>query len=54
MKNPYEDIINLKRPRSNYEKASISSRSAQFAPYSALDTFDDVIDKTTFLLDLYK
>lgn len=50
----YDDILRLTRPISTYPRASIESRAAQFAPYSALDTFDDVIDKTTFLMDLYK
>ena len=50
----YDDIIHLDRPSSSYPRASIESRAAQFAPYSALDTFDEVIDKTTFILDLYK
>ena len=51
---PYDDIMNLPRPKSHFAKASIESRAAQFAPYSALDTFGEIIDKTTFLMDLYK
>ena len=50
----YEDIMHLDHPTSAYPRASVESRAAQFAPYSALDTFDDVIDRTTFLMDLYK
>ena len=50
----YDDIIHLPRPASRFPHASVESRAAQFAPYSALDTFGEAIDKTTFLMDLYK
>lgn len=46
----YEDIINLKYPKkSKYPKMSIENRSAQFAPFSALVTYNDAVKETARL-----
>ena len=43
----YEDIINLKYPKkSKYPKMSIENRSAQFAPFAALVTYNDAVKET--------
>ena len=51
--NMYDDIIELKRPKSEHKKLDISSRSAQFMPFSALETFEDTIENTSFIIDRY-
>lgn len=40
----YQDIINLRRPVSKYPKMAMHDRSAQFAPFSALDGYEDEIE----------
>ena len=42
----YDDIINLKRPVSKHPKMSLYQRSAQFAPFSALTGYDEIIKET--------
>lgn len=44
MKN-YEDIINLKRPTSVRPKVPLSTRAAQFAPFSALTGYSEVLEE---------
>lgn len=44
--NKYEDIINLSRPISKHPKLSITSRAAQFSPFSALTGYDEQIKET--------
>lgn len=47
MNNNYEDIINLDPPISKkHPKMSISARSAQFAPFSALTGYKEAIEET--------
>lgn len=41
--NKYADIISLGRPKSNRPSMSIEARAAQFAPFSALTGYEDVI-----------
>ena len=47
MNNKYQDIINLPHyePKKHL-RMSIESRSAQFAPFSALTGYDDVVKET--------
>lgn len=47
MNNKYQDIINLPHyePK-KHPRMSIESRSAQFAPFSALTGYDDVVKET--------
>lgn len=47
MNNKYQDIINLPHyePK-NHPRMSIEARSAQFAPFSALTGYDDVVKET--------
>lgn len=40
----YQDIINLRRPVSKYPKMAMHDRAAQFAPFSALDGYEDEIE----------
>ena len=47
----YDDIINLPRPISKHPKASINSRAAQFAPFSALSGFEEEIYEAKRLTD---
>ncbi len=45
-KGKYDDIINMKRPKSpNHPKMPIENRAAQFSPFAALTGFDDEIDR---------
>ena len=39
----YEDIINLKRPKSKHKNMSLYDRSAQFSPFAALTGYEDSI-----------
>ena len=43
--NKYQNIIDLKRPASKYSKMSLHDRAAQFAPFSALEGYEDEIDE---------
>lgn len=43
--NNYDDIINLKRPASFRKKASIATRAAQFAPFSALTGYSEALEE---------
>ncbi len=47
MNNKYDDIINLPHyePK-KHKRMSIEARSAQFAPFSALTGYDDVVKET--------
>jgi len=47
----YDDIINIKRPLSSRVKMSLNDRAAQFAPFAALEGFDDSIDETARIVD---
>jgi len=47
----YDDIINITRPLSARNKMSMLDRAAQFAPFAALEGFDDSIDETARLVD---
>lgn len=47
----YDDIINLDRPKSKYEKLNINSRAAQFAPFAALTGYDSAIKETSRLTE---
>jgi len=47
MSNKYDDIIKLAHPVSKkHPQMSIYNRAAQFAPFKALDGFEDEIDDT--------
>lgn len=37
----YDDIKNLKRPKSKYPKMSVNNRAAQFMPFAALEGFSE-------------
>ena len=46
-KGNYEDIINLPHHVSKkHKQMSLEARSAQFAPFSALTGFDDIVEET--------
>ena len=49
--NDYKDIIDLKRPASKYSRMSMHDRAAQFAPFSALDGYEDEIDEEARFTD---
>ena len=49
--NNYDDIINLNRPISKHQHLGIDSRSAQFAPFSALVGYDEAVKETARLTD---
>ncbi len=52
MKNPYEDILHLQRPRSGKRACmSMIDRAAQFSPFAALTGFDSAIEETGRLTD---
>lgn len=45
----YDDIINLKRPKSKYPKLSDSSRAAQFSPFAALTGYNEEVKEVARL-----
>ncbi len=47
----YDDIIDLNRPISKRNRMSLEARAAQFAPFSALNGYDDKIKETARLTD---
>ena len=47
----YEDIINLPHYEPKHKRMSMSVRSAQFAPFSALTGFNDEVKETERLVD---
>lgn len=50
--NKYDDIINLKRPISRKRTPmSIENRAAQFAPFSALTGYNEVVRETARITD---
>ena len=52
MKNDnYEDIINLPHYEPKHKRMSISVRSAEFSPFSALTGFNDAVKETERLVD---
>ena len=51
MKDNYEDIINLPHYEPKHKRMSMSVRSAQFAPFSALTGFNDEVKETERLVD---
>lgn len=45
---PYEDIVNLQRPVSQLHKPMpMETRAAQFAPFAALDGYEEAISSAT-------
>ena len=47
MKHPYSDIINLPHHRSaNHPHMTMHDRAAQFAPFSALTGYEDMVQET--------
>ena len=55
MKDTYEDIINLKYQKPDkYPPMPLIDRAAQFAPFSALTGYSDVVDETGRLTDSRK
>ncbi|MCR4898193.1 MAG: hypothetical protein K5892_03095 [Acholeplasmatales bacterium] len=50
----YEDIINLKRPKSKHPKMSLYDRSAQFSPFAALTGYEDSISEEARIVDKKK
>lgn len=42
----YDDIINIEKPKSSHKPMDRLQRSAQFAPFSALNGYEDSIDET--------
>ena len=52
MKDEYRDILDLPHHTSpRHPRMSLRDRAAQFAPFSALTGYDDVIDETARLTD---
>ena len=51
MKDNYEDIINLPHYEPKHKRMSMSVRSAQFAPFSALIGFNDEVKETERLVE---
>lgn len=52
MRNDYEDIIDLEYKKSDkYPHMSLRGRAAQFAPFSALTGYSEVVDETGRLTD---
>lgn len=49
--NKYDDIINLPRYEIKHKRMSIESRSAQFAPFSALTGYEDEVRETGRVTD---
>lgn len=45
----YDDIINLRRPKSKHPKMSLYQRSAQFAPFAALTGFEEQVKEATMI-----
>lgn len=43
----YEDIINLKRPKSKHPKMTLTNRAAQFAPFAALSGHGEAISNSS-------
>ena len=51
--NIYNDIINLPYKKSLKRKhMSVSDRAAQFAPFSALTGYDELVEETARLTDI--
>lgn len=52
--NKYDDILNLPHHQSKTRKSmSMEARAAQFAPFAALETFDDAIEEAARLAQFY-
>lgn len=49
--NNYNDIIHLDRPASKHRKLSIDSRAAQFAPFAALNGYEEAVIETARITD---
>ena len=49
--NKYDDIINLPRYEIKHPRMSIESRSAQFAPFSALNGYEEEVKETVRITD---
>ena len=47
----YDDIIDMERPKSNHPKMDLIKRSAQFAPFSSLNGYEDEIKETGRIVD---
>lgn len=50
----YNDIINIKKPKSNHIPMDKLQRAAQFAPYAALTGYDDTIFETARVVNKKK
>ena len=42
----YQDIMNLKRPKSSYSRMPVIDRAAQFSPFAALTGYDSAVKET--------
>jgi len=49
--NNYNDIIHLNRPASKHKKLSDDSRAAQFAPFAALNGYEEAVRETARITD---
>ena len=47
----YDDIINMERPISKHPKMDLIKRSAQFAPFSPLNGYEDEIKESGRIVD---
>lgn len=47
----YDDIIDIEKPKSNHKPMDRLQRSAQFAPFSALNGYEDSIEETGRTVD---
>lgn len=47
----YDDIIDIEKPKSNHKPMDRLQRSAQFAPFSALNGYEDSIEETGRIVD---
>ena len=55
MSRPYEDIIDIEYRKSDkYPHMPLRDRAAQFAPFSALTGYSDVVDETGRITDSQK
>lgn len=51
MKNYYDDIIDLPRPKSEYPQMPLHDRAAQFSPFAALTGYEDEVEETARITD---
>ena len=43
----YDDIIDMPRPEWHHPRMSMQKRAAQFAPFAALNGYDEAIEETS-------